>query len=163
MHDDDGEIFIRYTEEIGLKTNEGGIKHRNISPKEVDLYPIDDEEKCPVCTIIKYLLKLPSNIKCQSFYLQPRKKFLDLSWYQDRPVGVHKLWNCVKEMCKTAKLPGFYSNHSLHSTSATRMYKNNIDEQLIMEITGHRSNAVRSYKKTLDYQRKVASNCLFSQ
>ena len=55
----------------------------------------------------------------------------------------------------------FYSNHSLRGTSATRMYRSDIDEQLIMEITGHRSLAVRSYKRTSDSQRRMASNCLF--
>ena len=48
FHDDDGQIFIRYNEEIGLKTNKGWIKHRKIDPKEVDLYPIENPDRCPV-------------------------------------------------------------------------------------------------------------------
>ena len=48
LHDDDGKIFIRYNEEIGLKTSKGGIKHRKIDPKEVNLYPIENPDRCPV-------------------------------------------------------------------------------------------------------------------
>ena len=67
----------------------------------------------------------------------------------------------MKELCKTAGLPGYYTNHSLRSTSATSMYQGNVDEQIIQEITGHRSLAVRSYKRTSDSQRKLASNIIF--
>ena len=35
LHDSDGEIFIRFTEDIGLKTNKGGIKQCKVKPKEV--------------------------------------------------------------------------------------------------------------------------------
>ena len=68
----------------------------------------------------------------------------------------------VKEIAKKAGLPGFYSNHSLHSTSATKLYQGNFDEQLIQEVMGHRSLAVRSYKRTSNLQCKNASNCIFS-
>ena len=74
---------------------------------------------------------------------------------------VNTLHEVVKNVCSKAKLPGFYTNHSLHSTSATTMYRDDIDEQIIQEITGHRSLAVRSYKHTSDYQKRVASNVIF--
>ena len=69
----DGQIFIRYNEDIGLKTNKGGIKHRKIEPKEVDLFPTDQELCCLVRIILKYLSVLPANRNCKSFYLQQRK------------------------------------------------------------------------------------------
>ena len=84
-------------------------------------------------------------------------------WYLDRPVGIKKLSNVIKDMCETAKLPGFYTNHSLRSSAATVMYRANLDEQLIQEITGHRSLAIRSYKRTCSSQRKMASNCIFGE
>ena len=159
--DSDGEIFLRYKEDIGLKTNKGGIKHRKIDPKEVDIYAIENVNRCPLRIIMFYLSMLPQDRKSQAFYLQPRKKIVNKCWFLDRPAGQNKLRDVVKEMCKDAGLPGFYTNHSLRSTSATRMYRANIDEQLIQEITGHRSLAVRSYKRTCDKQRKFASNCIF--
>ena len=162
MRDESG-IFIRYTEDIGLKCNKGGIKHKRVEPKEVDLFPIENSERCPVRLFLKYLSLLPVNRKCKSFYLQPKKKFNDQCYFLDRPAGENRLRDTIKEICKDAKLPGFYSNHSLRSTSATRMYHCNIDEQLIMEITGHRSLSVRSYKRTCRDQRKFASNCVFEK
>ena len=48
LHDIDGEIFIRYTEDLGLKTNKEGIKQRKVEVKEVDLYQIEDPHRWPV-------------------------------------------------------------------------------------------------------------------
>ena len=162
MRDPDNEIFLRYTEDIGLKTNKGGLKHRRVQPKTVDLYASNNSERCPLRAIIKYITLMPKNRMCTAFYLQSRKKFFGKLWYLNRPAGVHHLRNVVKEICKSAGLPGFYTNHSLRSTAATKLYQTNIDEQIIQEITGHCSLAVRAYKRTSDKQRKFASNCLFS-
>ena len=112
--------------------------------------------------MLLYLSKLPKERKCKSFYLSPQKKFTLESWYQDRPAGVNKLRNIIKDICSEAGLPGFYSNHSLRSTAATKLYHCNVDEQLIQEITGHHSLAVRSYKRMCDDQCKKASNMLFN-
>ena len=38
--DVDGQIFIRYTENIGLKMNKGGLKHWKVELKTVDIYAI---------------------------------------------------------------------------------------------------------------------------
>ena len=62
---------------------------------------------------LTYLSHLPWNRKCHSLYLQSKKKITDSVWYQDRSVGVNKLHDVVKEVCKTAGLPGFFTNHSL--------------------------------------------------
>ena len=43
-----------------------------------------------------------------------------------------------------------------------KLNRNDIAEQLIQEITGHRSLALRSYKCTCDQQYKDASNLVFS-
>ena len=162
VHDNEGQVFLRYSEEAGFKTNKGGLKHRKVEPKVVDVYPIEDINKCPVRLFLKYLSKLPTDRKCSALYLQPRRKFTETSWYFDKAVGANKLRDTVKEICKKAGLPGFFTNHSLRSTCATTLYHCNVDEQVIQEITGHRSLSVRSYKRTCDSQRKVASNCIFS-
>ena len=163
LQDEEAQWFIRYKEDFGLKTNKGGLKHRKIDTKQVDLYPIEDETKCPFRIFMFYLSKLPKDRKCPSFYLQPKKKFTPDEWYLDRPVRVNRLRDNVKDLCSKAGFPGFFSNHSLRSTAATHMYRCNIDEQLIMEITGHHSLAVRSYKRTSQSQCKAASNCMFSK
>ena len=163
MKDNNGEVFLRYKEDAGLKTNKGGIKQRKLHVKQVDLYATDDEDRCPLRIILKYLSLVPKQRMCSAFYMQPWKKFFGKAWYINRPVGVNTLHDVVKTMCGDANLPGFYSNHSLRSTACTKLYHNNIDEQIIQEISGHRSLAVRSYKHTSDQQRKLASNCLFTK
>ena len=103
FRDEQGYWFIRYSEERGFKTNKGGLKHHKVEPKEVDMYAIDNCERCPFWLIIHYLSLLPKNRNCKSFYLQPKKKFSDGCWFLDRPAGVHRLRECVKELCKKAK------------------------------------------------------------
>ena len=102
----------------------------------------DRPERCPLHVILWYLSLLLKTRTCQAFYLQPHKKFFGKAWFLNRPAGINKLWNVVGEMYKEAGLPGHYTNHSLHSTAAMKMYQNDLDEQLIMEITGHHSLAV---------------------
>ncbi len=53
-------------------------------------------------------------------------------------------------MCQNAGIAG-----STGSTAATRLYQAAVDEQLIMERTGHRSiEGVRSYKRTTAAQQQ---------
>ena len=42
---------------------------------------------------------------------------------------------------------GQYSNHSRKVTCATTLFKENLDKQLIKRQIGHRSDAVREYKR----------------
>ena len=59
----------------------------------------------------------------------------------------------VKSICDEEGLGGYKTNHSLRSTAAIRLYEADVDEQLITEITGHSSSAVRNYKRTSDSKR----------
>ena len=64
-------------------------------------------------------------------------------------------------MCKAAGITGYKTNHSLRATTATRLYQAGIDEQLIMEKTGHHSlEGVRSYKRTSSEQQESISDIL---
>ena len=59
MRDPDSEVFLRYIEDIGLKTNKGGLKHQKVNTKTVDLYATDNPDQCPLRAIVKYLSLLP--------------------------------------------------------------------------------------------------------
>jgi len=59
-----------------------------------------------------------------------------------------------------AGFEGFRSNHSLRASAASRLYQQGFDEQLICETTGHRSNAVRGYKRTTAAQKLDISNAI---
>jgi len=57
----------------------------------------------------------------------------------------------MKKICSAAGIEGYKTNHSLRATCATRLFQQNVDEQLIMSRTGHRSvKGVRSYKRATD-------------
>ena len=161
LNDRNGKLYFSYVEDFGLKSNKGGLKHRKVEPKVVDVYQNCNIEPCPVWILQKYLMMLPSHRNCKRLYLQPRKKYTVHSWFIDAPVCENKLRSFVKTLCTKAGIPGFYTNHSLRSSSATRLYQGGVEEQVIQEITGHRSLAVRSYKHTSDEQREHASQTIF--
>ena len=96
----------------------------------------------------KYIGLLPADGKCTALYKYSLVKRRPNVWYTDKPVGVNSLKKVVSNMFKEAGIEGRYTNHSLHATTATRMYEKGIDEQLIKEVTGHKSDAVRIYKHT---------------
>ena len=99
----------------------------------------------------------PSNIS----YLQPLQKPTKEQWYSIRAVGHNALEKTVKRMCSKAGMVGYYTNHSLRTTAATRLHHHTITEQQIMERTGHRSaEAVRSYKRTSSHQKQRVSGIL---
>ncbi len=53
----------------------------------------------------------------------------------------------VKRLAKQVNLQGQFTNHSLCATVVTHMYQAGIDEQMIMEYTGPKLEAAKSYKK----------------
>ncbi|XP_046574116.1 uncharacterized protein LOC124282196 [Haliotis rubra] len=75
-------------------------------------------------------------------------------------MGHNVIETTVKRICAVARIGGKKTNHSLRSTAATRLYEANISEQQICEHTGHRSDAVRLYKRTTDQQKAMASDIL---
>ena len=152
--------YFTYREDVGLKTNKGGLKHRKVSPKVVDMYPSPNKECCPVRILYIYFCRLPLNRTCSAFYLRPCTNYTADKWFLNQAVGVNKLQNVVKSVCAQAGLQGNYSNHNLRASAATHMYHVNCDEQLIQEITGHHSLAVRSYKRTCDEQKRMTSQCI---
>ena len=54
-----------------------------------------------------------------------------------------------------------YRNQSLRATSLTRLHRVHVEEQVVKEFSGHRFNAVRTYKVTPDEIR--CNNCKIIQ
>ncbi len=46
----------------------------------------------------------------------------------------------MKNIMKKAGFKGYFTNHSLRRSCATRLYDAGIPEQVIQETTGHRSS-----------------------
>ena len=70
----------------------------------------------------------------------------------------------VARLCSEAGIGGYRTNHSLRATAATRLCQAGVDEQLIMERTGHHSlEGVRSYKHTSGSQKEAVSDLLHAK
>ncbi|XP_046578507.1 uncharacterized protein LOC124286206 [Haliotis rubra] len=151
--DDTGE-FLLYSEKTS-KCYQRGLKDFGVPPKCVRAYASDDRNKCVVAIFRKYCSLRPTNSRVM--YLRPLVKPRDDQWYSQQAVGKHTLQQTVGKMCKQAGFEGFYSNHSLRATCATRLFQSGIDEQLIARTTGHRSTAVREYKRVSTAQEKESA------
>lgn len=153
--------YLQYTEDIS-KNRPGGIKGRHIKPKVVDHHEnIDSPQRCFVRLFKKYVSLCPKSAEVTAFYLQPASKPTDKCWYTSRPLGHNTLTKTISKLCSAAGITGFKTNHSLRATAATRLYESGIDEQLVMERTGHRSlPGVRSYKRTSSHQKEALSDIL---
>ena len=106
----------------------------------------------------------PSDRPSNAFYLKQLQKPTDSCWFSKTPLGHNKLEGTVARLCKEAGIPGYRTNHSLRATAATRLYNAGVEEQQVMEITGHRSvEGVRSYKHTSTSQKQHLSDILNCQ
>ena len=150
---------IVYTENVS-KNNPGGLQHRKVKAKQVTQYAnLDNPECCFITLFKKYCSRRPSGLP--HFYLTPIKGPKTNIWYAKTPIGHHKLDSTISRMCKAANIPGFKTNHSLRVSAATRLFQKGVDEQLIMERTGHRSlDGVRTYKRVSSQQHRMLSGIL---
>ncbi|XP_067658318.1 transcriptional regulator QRICH1-like [Haliotis asinina] len=151
---DQGE-FIRYHEKVS-KCNQRGLKDYHVAPKSVTAYASDVSHRCIVQLYRKYLGLRPIDAPTV-LYLRPLSKPRPDRWYSVSPVGEHTLSKTVSRLCAAAGFSGFYTNHSLRATSATRLFRSGVDEQLIAKTTGHRSNAIRNYKRICTEQEATLS------
>lgn len=162
--DVNGTRYLEYNEETS-KCMTGGLKDIDIKRKCVKAFENKSEpNKCIVRLYEKYMSLCPSPRPCP-FYLRPLKgKHANVGkvWFSNLPVGHNTLSKVVSNVCSKAQLPGFRSNHSLRRTCATRLYDCGMDEQIIQEITGHRSLSVRKYKRTSDAARQTVSSNLYN-
>ena len=54
----------------------------------------------------------------------------------------------VKSIMSETGVKGYFANHSLRATAVSRLFQEGADEKLIKGVTGHRSEALDSYKTT---------------
>ena len=140
------EILV-YHEDPLQKTNQGRLDSKPHT-KIVKVFPSANPKRCPVKLYGKFIGLLPNSKSCGKLYLRPKAKMLPNLWYCDQPYGKNKIGSTVKTICQMANLEGKFTNHSLRATSATRMFVKDVPEQVIKDITGHRSDCVHVYKRT---------------
>ena len=153
--------YLLYTEDTS-KNRPGGLKGRRVKPKVVRHHAnTENPNRCFIRLFKLYTSLCPSDRPKDAFYLKPLNKPTPTCWYSKQPLGHNKLAQTVGRLCKAAGIQGYKTNHSLRVATATRLYKSGVDEQLVMERTGHRSvEGVRTYKRTSDEQQVALSDVL---
>ncbi len=148
----DGTKFLEYCEDLQSKSNQGGLATRKWQPKVVKALGNSDPSRNIVLLYDKYVLLLPPDPKCNALYKYelPPGKVTAHTWYQDCPLGVNAVAKVINTLMTRAGIPGRFTNHSLCVTAATRMFNTGVEEQVVKECTGHKSDAIRAYKRTSD-------------
>ena len=137
------------------------MKQKFIQPKVVHIYPNPSEAQCPVRLYEKFVGLLPTTLKHDALYMQLKVRTTPKCWYIDRPVGINYKYPTVNHLCALiGRTDGNYVNQSLCAMSATRLTNENVDNQVIKEFTGHRSNATELYKHLNDKQHRQASTII---
>ena len=156
--DEDGKQYLEYKEDVS-KTNSGGLTHNHLKRKTVKAHENNDQpERCPVRLYKEYMAHVPKDAPANSFYLRPLQEPERKIWYYKIAAGRETLGIVVAQVMKGASFEGYYSNHSLRRTCATRLYDKGLPEQLIQETTGHRcADGVRCYKHTTTFAKRGAS------
>ncbi|XP_052086492.1 transcriptional regulator QRICH1-like [Mytilus californianus] len=160
INEKNGLKCLIYTE-AKSKADQGGIKHKNVKRKSVVAYQnTENQARCVVNLFELYASHCPPfPRKADALYLRPLKIPNGNIWYADQPIGRHSLANVVASICQEAGIGGYRTNHSLRA----RMYDAGVDEQLICKVTGHRSNAVRNYKRTNEKQKRKINSVIQGQ
>lgn len=139
------------------KNVSGGLNQRKIEAKSIRHYSSTSDDRSSY-NIYKTYTELTESSGNGPFYRRPIGGTTPR--FSSQVVGGNKLSTLVKTMCTEADLSGNFSNHSGKRTCATSLYNSGVDEQLIVERTGHRSDAVRKYKRTSTSQQNEISKLL---
>ncbi|XP_061180579.1 uncharacterized protein LOC133189188 [Saccostrea echinata] len=139
------EKFIEFTGRE-TKTYKGGLGQLNVCNKTIK-HHCQSGERCIADYFDPYLDSLGRQ---GTFYRRPLPATSEvLIRYGNQVVGINKLKNLMRIICTEGGLQGNYSNHSGKRTCATQLYMSGVEEQQIMDRTGHRSQAgVRKYKRS---------------
>ena len=150
---DDAGNFVKFHGRAS-KNVSGGLRQRNVQLKELKQYDSNKE-----ITVYKLFKNYIECIGDQGpFYRKPLlPRFLGDIQFSDLPMSAKTLGSYIQAMMTEAGFSGNYTGHSGKVTLATRLYQQGVDEQLIKERTGHRSDAVRCYKRTSAEQQKHIS------
>lgn len=120
--------YLVYTEDVS-KNNQGGMKHRRITPKQVSHYANmrSNPQWCFVWLYKRYCSLCSSDHPKDAFHLAaPQRPQLNC-WYDKKPGGHNLRANTVRRLCQKAQIPGYKTNHSLWVTAATRLFQREVD------------------------------------
>lgn len=148
--------YIKFIER-SVKNYQGGLLHRYVQNKNLHVYSQPElGSRCIVDLFSKNLSLIPSS---GPFYRRPIQNSNPPKFSQ-QVIGHNKLDNIVHDSCEAASFSGNYTDHSGKVTCATSLFQSGIDEQLIKHQNGHRSDAVRAYKRSCLDQDAMVSKIL---
>ena len=122
--------YYLYTE-TGSKNRQGTYMQKHIPNKQVPIYACPAAGKrCHVYILDMYYANLPDDAFAKDvFYFKPSAS-TSKSWFLNIPVGRNVLNTMVKRMCGEAGVEGNKTNHSLHATGATTLFRASVPEKL---------------------------------
>jgi len=153
---------VTYDESFS-KTYHGGLKDLKYKPRVVK----------HVCCAGKDVNHQPCIVNCYATYMEKVKhlaKDIDAFYFKPNPntqvftfcsspVGINTLNKILPNLCEKAGLER-KTSHCLRITCASRLFQNQVEEKLIRDRTGHRSNALFKYEKSSLQQQTMVSNLL---
>lgn len=153
-----GKEKLQFTER-GSKNCQGGLNQRHFTPKVVLQDADETNDRCVVKIYKKYLSLI---CKGGNFYKRPNDFSTTLSFSRQN-IGINTLGNYMAKIFEQAGIDmdgRRITNHSGRVTCCTTLYAAGFDEQEITARSGHRSNAVQTYKRPSAELRKRVSDSL---
>ena len=151
--------FIRFEGNVA-KSFHGGLTDLKYKPRVVKhvCHPlIENDESCLVELYRMYIGLVQSvSSEITAFYFKPNSKRFA---YDKQAVGINKLNGIPPSMSKEA---GFKpkSSHCLCVTCASALFNAGVEEKLIRDRTGHRSNALFKYENVSEMKSTEVSDIL---
>ncbi len=146
------------------KNHQRGTKDFNVKLKRVTVYKNKENPTRYVVAIYqKYLSVCPSHDpKCShDLYLRPLKRYTEHVWYSYQPLGINTLQQVISKLANHANLSGKCTNHNLRAMGPIRFYEKGLDNKLVRELSGYRSNAILEYKHTSGQLKHHVSQVLY--
>ena len=114
--------YLQY-DESGSENNPSGLRERKVTNKVVKIFANhENKDRCVVSLYHKYMSLHPLNAPHDILYFQPLRNIQAHCWYKASPVGHNSLSATVKKLTTLIGETGYFTNHSLRRTCATRLY-----------------------------------------
>jgi hypothetical protein len=132
---DENEYAIMTHQEL-TKNHQGGANENKSMENLTRLYSTGVQGDAYSCLKL-YLEKL--NPSQEAFFQRPKNIYKpeESVWYENKPLGIHKLAGMMKEISVGAELSKIYTNHSVRATAITMLSDASIPARHIMTISGH--------------------------
>ncbi|CAC5394550.1 unnamed protein product [Mytilus coruscus] len=106
----------------------------------------------------------PPKDEVDAFYFKPLVNYTTDQWFCKVPVGHNILQKTVKRLCTAVGLEGKnkpqFKGVDSNKTISSKRRRNNL---FVRQLVRHRSNAVRSYKRTANFQQNESSEILYDK